>query len=69
MTRKFKLAVKIFIDEDGLKIIRNSKNENVILLYHWHHLIIHRAEANPGSHLYCRDILLPVQHFQSVYRG
>ena len=32
MTRKFKLAVKIFIDEDGLKIIRNSKNENVILL-------------------------------------
>lgn len=32
MTRKFKLAVIIFIDEDELKIIRNSKNENVILL-------------------------------------
>ena len=27
MTRKFKLAVKKFIEEDGLKIIRNSKNE------------------------------------------
>lgn len=27
MTRKFKLAVKKFIEEYGLKIIRNSKNE------------------------------------------
>lgn len=27
MTRKFKLALKKFIEEDGLKIIRNSKNE------------------------------------------
>ena len=28
MTRKFKLALKKFIEEDGLKIIRNSENEN-----------------------------------------
>ena len=27
MTRKFKLAVKKFVEEDGIKIIRNSKNE------------------------------------------
>ena len=27
MTRKFKLALKKFIEDDGLKIIRNSKNE------------------------------------------
>ena len=27
MTRKFKLAVKKFIEDDGLIIIRNSKNE------------------------------------------
>ena len=27
MTKKFKLAVKKFVEEDGLKIIRNSKNE------------------------------------------
>ena len=27
MTRKFKLAVKKFIEDEGLKIIRNSKNE------------------------------------------
>lgn len=27
LTRKFKLALKKFIEEDGLKIIRNSKNE------------------------------------------
>ena len=27
MTRKFKLALKKFIEEDGLKIIRNCKNE------------------------------------------
>ena len=27
MTRKFKLALKKFIEVDGLKIIRNSKNE------------------------------------------
>ncbi len=27
MTRKFKVALKKFIEEDGLKIIRNSKNE------------------------------------------
>lgn len=27
MTRKFKLAVKKIIEEDGLKIIKNSENE------------------------------------------
>ena len=27
MTRKFKLALKKFIEDDGLKIIKNSKNE------------------------------------------
>lgn len=27
MTRKFKLELKKFIEDDGLKIIRNSKNE------------------------------------------
>ena len=27
MTRKFKLELKKFIEEDGIKIIRNSKNE------------------------------------------
>ena len=27
MIRKFKLALKIFIEDDGLKIIRYSKNE------------------------------------------
>ncbi|MCR4898433.1 MAG: hypothetical protein K5892_04320 [Acholeplasmatales bacterium] len=27
MTRKFKLAVKKFVEEDGLKIIKNSNNE------------------------------------------
>lgn len=33
MTRKFKLAVKKFIEEDGLKIIRNSKNEKEAILF------------------------------------
>ena len=27
MTKKFKLAVKKIVEEDGIKIIRNSKNE------------------------------------------
>lgn len=27
MTRKFKLAVKKVVEEDGIKIIRNSKSE------------------------------------------
>lgn len=27
MTRMFKLAVKKVVEEDGIKIIRNSKNE------------------------------------------
>lgn len=27
MTKKFKLAVKKFVEEDGIKIIKNSENE------------------------------------------
>ena len=32
MTRKFKLALKKFIEVDGLKIIRNSKNEKEAII-------------------------------------
>ena len=38
MTIKFKLAVKKFIEEDGLKIIRNSKNAKEAILFQYYYI-------------------------------